>query len=38
MTREQRKKSGGKPGGPAAQKSPKSDDQNDPQSNQGEKK
>jgi YidC/Oxa1 family membrane protein insertase len=39
MTREQRKKSGGKPpGGPAAKRPPKSDVQNDPQSDEGEDK
>ena len=38
MTREQRKKSGGKPGGQASKRPPQSDDQNDPQSDEGEDK
>jgi YidC/Oxa1 family membrane protein insertase len=38
LTREQRKKSGGKPGGASSQRNPQSDDQNDPQSDQGEEK
>ncbi len=38
MTREQRKKSGGKPGGPSAKRTPQTDDQKAPQSDEGEDK